>query len=83
VLREVKLGVATRPGYPRERLDAVLERLSQPDRVEFFEIPPHDVAADEIRRRVERGEPIDELVPSAVARVIDELGLYRTSAARG
>ena len=30
----------------------------------------------EVRERVRRGEPIDDLVPPAVARVIEELGLY-------
>jgi nicotinic acid mononucleotide adenylyltransferase len=57
--------------------------LSHPDRVEFFEIPPVDIAADEIRRRVERGDPIGDVVPPAVAQLIAELSLYRPSVARG
>jgi nicotinate-nucleotide adenylyltransferase len=79
VLREVRLAVATRPGYPRERLEPVLERLSDPGRVQFFEIPPLAIASREIRRRVAAGEPIDELVPPVVARLIDELRLYRAA----
>jgi nicotinate-nucleotide adenylyltransferase len=77
VIAHARLGVATRPGYPRELLDAVLEQLSRPDRVEFFEIEPLPISSREIRERVARGEPIDDLVPPAVAELIESLGLYR------
>jgi nicotinic acid mononucleotide adenylyltransferase len=30
-----------------------------------------------VRRRIKAGEPIDDLVPPEVARLIEELGLYR------
>jgi nicotinate-nucleotide adenylyltransferase len=77
VLEHARLGVATRPGYPRERLDALLARLSRPDRVEVFEIEPLPISSSGIRKRVARGEPIDDLVPPRVAALIRELGLYR------
>jgi nicotinate-nucleotide adenylyltransferase len=77
VLELAQLAVATRPGYPRERLDRVLERLERPERVRFFEIEPVPVASRDVRERVARDEPIDDLVPPAVAAEIDELGLYR------
>lgn len=77
VLELARLGVATRPGYPREALDAVLAKLRDPSRVEFFELDPHAVSSTEVRDRVARGEPIDGLVPAAVARLVEELGLYR------
>ena len=77
VLEEVRLGVATRPGFPREALDPVLEVLARPDRVEFFDIPELPVSGTEIRGRVASGESIDGLVPPAVAAEIDRLGLYR------
>ncbi len=77
VLAQARLAVATRPGYPRERLDHVLERLSQPERVLFFEIDPLPISSREIRDRVARGEEIRDLVPAAVADLIAELGLYR------
>jgi nicotinic acid mononucleotide adenylyltransferase len=35
------------------------------------------VSGTEIRRRAGRGEPIEGLVPPAVAAEIDRLGLYR------
>ena len=77
VLEEVRLGVATRPGFPRETLEPVLQALAWPDRVEFFAIPEVPVSGTEIRRRAVRGEPIEGLVPPAVAAEIDRLGLYR------
>ena len=77
VLEHVRLAVATRPGYPRERLEDVRARLARPDRVLYFELPPIAVASRDVRARVAAGLPIDELVPPAVARLIDEIGLYR------
>jgi nicotinate-nucleotide adenylyltransferase len=76
ILEHVRLGVATRPGYPRERLDEVLSGLRRPERVELFEIPSVDVSSTEIRRRAARGEPIDDLVPGAVERLVVEHGVY-------
>ena len=77
VLELARLGVAGRPGYPRERLDQVLASLARPERVLFFEIEPVPVSSSEIRERVARGEPIDGLVPAAVAAEIAGRGLYR------
>jgi nicotinate-nucleotide adenylyltransferase len=78
VLRLARLGVATRPGYPQDRIEAALEQLDEPERVLFFEIEPVPVSSSEIRERVARGEPIDDLVPAAVARAIEESRLYRS-----
>ena len=72
VLRRTRLAVATRPGFPRHRLESVLERLEDPDRVLFFEIEPTPVASSELRERFVAGD-----VPSAVAEIIQAEGLYR------
>jgi nicotinate-nucleotide adenylyltransferase len=77
VIARARLAVATRPGYPGQRLQAVLDRLSQPERVQFFEIEPLPISSEEIRDRVARGESIDRLVPTAVAELIETRGLYR------
>jgi nicotinate-nucleotide adenylyltransferase len=77
VLAAVRLGVATRPGYPSAPIEEVLAGLERPERVEFFEIPAVPVSATDIRARIARGEPIDDLVPSAVAREIESGRLYR------
>jgi nicotinate-nucleotide adenylyltransferase len=76
ILDRVRLGVATRPGYPRERLEEVLAALERRERVEFFEIPAVPVSSREIRARLGDGEPIDGLVPEAVGREIARAGLY-------
>lgn len=71
VLRWVRLAVGTRSGYPPHDL----ERYG--DRVVSFELDSPAVSSSEVRDRVERGEPIDDLVPEAVAGAISGLGLYR------
>ena len=77
VLDRARLAVATRPGFPRERLERVLEQLSRPERVRFFEIEPLPISSEDIRARVAAGRPIDDLVPPAVAELIEARGLYR------
>ena len=77
ILAHARLGVATRPGIERDRLERVVRLLARPERVEFFEIPPLPVSSSEVRRRVADGEPIDDLVPAEVARLVSELDLYR------
>ena len=80
VLERTRLAVATRPGFPRDRLDSVLVRLSQPERVVFFDIPPNPNASTDVRARAAAAEPLDGLVPPAVAALIEARGLYRPRA---
>ena len=77
VLERTRLAVATRPGYPRAELETVLEDLDRPERVLFFEIEPNPAASTDVRARIAAGEPLDGLVPVAVARLVAERGLYR------
>jgi nicotinate-nucleotide adenylyltransferase len=77
VLEHARLGVAARPGYPRERLEETLAKVSRPDGVLFFDMPEWPVASRELRARIERGEPLEGVVPPAVAHLIEERGLYR------
>jgi nicotinate-nucleotide adenylyltransferase len=76
VLDLAHLAVATRPGFPRERLDAVLSGLRRPERVAFFDIEPNAAASRDARARAAAGEPLGDLVPPAVAALIRERGLY-------
>ena len=69
VLERVRLGVATRPGYP--------VTATSDGRISFFEIESVPVSGTIVRARLAAGEPVDGLVPPAVARLIEELGLYR------
>jgi len=72
ILDLAELAVGTRPGFPRERLESVLERLQRPERVRFFEIEPNPASSTAIRA----GDPIDELVPPDVAALIRQRRLY-------
>jgi nicotinate-nucleotide adenylyltransferase len=77
VLERTRLAVATRPGFPAEDFDIVLAQLARPERVLFFEIEPNPGASTDIRALAAAGEPLDGLVPPAVAQLIEERGLYR------
>jgi nicotinate-nucleotide adenylyltransferase len=91
VLELARLAVATRPGFPRERLEAVLRAIARPERVVFFEVEPNPAASREIRALAAAGAPLTGLVPDAVWRLVRERGLYgapvkngpSTSAGRG
>jgi nicotinate-nucleotide adenylyltransferase len=72
VLRRTRLGVATRPGYPRERLQSVLEQVEAPERVLFFEIDPLPIASSALRARLDPA-----LLPAPVAELVAREGLYR------
>ncbi len=71
VLERATLAVATRPGFPRDELDAVLARLERPDRVVFLDIEPNPAASTAVRA----GSAPDD-VPPAAAQIIEERGLY-------
>ncbi len=45
--------------------------------ITFTQNPTVPVSSTEIRRRVQEGQPIDELVPPPVSRYIQHYGLYR------
>lgn len=77
VLELARVAVAMRPGVSRAELDAVRSRLRAGDRVVEFTMEPVAVSSSEIRERVARGQPLDGLVPPAVAEAIVRLGLYR------
>ena len=76
VLELVQLGVATRPGYPRERLEAALAQLAAPGRVEFFPITPMPIASRELRALLDGGGDVSAFVPAAVRRLIERDQLY-------
>ena len=76
VLEYTRLAVATRPGFPADRLERVLHGLTRPERVVFFDLDPNEAASREIRALAAAGQPLDGLVPEAVARLIRAGGLY-------
>jgi nicotinate-nucleotide adenylyltransferase len=70
------LGVLRRPG---DAIDlAALERRlpGLTAKVEFIQAPPLDIASHEIRRRARQRLALEDLVPEAVARIIQARHLY-------
>lgn len=72
LLGRVVLAVANRPGVALPIDAEVLRHVHQP-----VPLPMLDISATDIRARVAAGRPIDDLVPPAVARYIDQHALYR------
>jgi nicotinate-nucleotide adenylyltransferase len=66
VRRLARIAVVTRPGYSVESGDAIVVPMS-----------PLAISASDIRARAARGESLEGLVPSAVAKYITENRLYR------
>jgi nicotinate-nucleotide adenylyltransferase len=76
VLRRARVAVATRPGYPPERLRETLANLAHPERVLFVELEPRAAASHELRAGLARGDDNDEAIPPAVRAIIERDGLY-------
>jgi nicotinate-nucleotide adenylyltransferase len=71
-----RLAVAERDGSARQDIFDVLAKLDARERVTFLDMPRHDISSSLVRRRLNAGEPIDELVGAEVAGYIDEHELY-------
>jgi nicotinate-nucleotide adenylyltransferase len=78
VLELVRLAVAMRPGVARNDVSAVRQRLAVGDRIVEFEMEPVAISSSEIRARVARDEPVDDVLPTPVSDAISRLGLYAT-----
>ena len=76
VLELVRLAVAMRPGVSWQDVEAVRQRLAAGDRILEFEMEPVAISSSDIRTRIARGEPVDDVVPPRVAEAISRLGLY-------
>jgi nicotinate-nucleotide adenylyltransferase len=76
LLGRVTLAVANRPG-PSAPPDNRVQRFPH----HAVPLPMLDISSTAIRDKASRNEPIDDLVPAAVARYIDHHHLYRKEAA--
>jgi nicotinate-nucleotide adenylyltransferase len=72
ILRLIPVAVAARPGEPIPAGD-----------VQAFEIEQLPIASRDVRERIARGEPIDDVVPAAAAREIERRGLYSVAPGPG
>lgn len=68
ILKNYRIIVYPRTGY---------ETAAMPDGVALLKYPLVDLSSTDIRNRVAKGEPINEMVPASVARTIQVLNLYR------
>ena len=71
ILRWVRLAVGTRSGHAPPDLKRYGERVIP------LELASPPVSSNEVRARIRAGERFDDLVPSDVALLIEERGLYR------
>jgi nicotinate-nucleotide adenylyltransferase len=66
---------------PPQTKQALLDTLAPEQRkrwaARIVDVPAVDASATEVRRRLAAGEPVDDLVPPAVAQYIEQHGLYR------
>jgi nicotinate-nucleotide adenylyltransferase len=69
IKRLIPVAVAARPG-----------ELEPEGDVKVFAIDQLPISSRDVRARIARGEPVDELVPPGVAREIERRGLYRGTA---
>ncbi len=82
IARRVRLAVAARPGAqlaPPDALQKLLLELERP----LLVIPMHamDISATAIRERLAAGQPVQGMLPPAVAQYIQQNGLYRQPSA--
>ena len=78
ILSLARFAVAERQETRREEIERALSDLTGKDSVVFFDMPRIDVSSSEVRARVAAGRPVRWLVPDAVARYVEERGLYRS-----
>ncbi len=79
IVRLAKLAAVSRPGDDTEHIDKVCRYLRMEYSADVYmlsETGP-DISSTDIRRRVQMGEDISELVPQDVARYILDNGLYK------
>jgi nicotinate-nucleotide adenylyltransferase len=80
LMARVRFAVVARAGKLAQVSDEMRPFLPQGDVLTMNDIP---VSSSEIRRRVAAGEPIETMVPEAVARYIDRHDLYRQESLNG
>jgi nicotinate-nucleotide adenylyltransferase len=71
-----RLAVARRAGVSDADVGAVLRSLGAGGRATMLEMPQFGVSSSAVRERAAAGRPLRYLVPEAVARFIEEKGIY-------
>ncbi len=68
--------VVRRAGQAEPDLTALAAMCTTANQPQLIEMAPLEISSTEIRRRVAAGEPIDNLVPSAVEEYMTAFGIY-------
>jgi nicotinate-nucleotide adenylyltransferase len=76
VVELARLAVARRAGVSNPDVVSVLRSLGAEDRTTMLEMPEFGVSSSVARERAAAGRPLRYLVPEAVARFIEEKGIY-------
>ncbi|HEX8753384.1 MAG TPA: nicotinate-nucleotide adenylyltransferase [Solirubrobacterales bacterium] len=76
VVELARLAVARRAGVSEAEVAAVLRSLGAEGRATMLEMPQFGVSSSAVRERAREGRPLRYLVPEAVARFIEEKGIY-------
>lgn len=76
VVELARLAVARRSGVSDADVASVLRSLGCDGRATMLEMPQFGVSSSAVRERAAEGRPLRYLVPEAVARFIEEKGIY-------
>ena len=76
VIELARLAVARRSGVSDADVGAVMRGLGAEGRATMLEMPQFGVSSSAVRERAAAGRPLRYLVPEAVARFIEEKGIY-------
>jgi nicotinate-nucleotide adenylyltransferase len=76
VVELARLAVARRSGISEADVGAVMRSVGAEGRATMLEMPQFGVSSSAVRDRAAAGRPLRYLVPEAVARFIEEKGIY-------
>jgi nicotinate-nucleotide adenylyltransferase len=76
VVELARLAVARRAGVSDADVGSVMRSLGADGRATMLEMPQFGVSSSSVRERAAAGRPLRYLVPEAVARFIEEKGIY-------
>jgi len=76
VVELARLAVARRSGVSDADVTSTMRGLDAAERVTMLEMPQFGVSSSAVRERAAAGRPLRYLVPEAVARFIEEKGVY-------
>jgi nicotinate-nucleotide adenylyltransferase len=76
VVELARLAVARRSGVSDADVASVMRSVSAEGRATMLEMPQFGVSSSAVRERAAAGRPLRYLVPEAVARFIEEKGIY-------